>query len=81
MIKVYGTHECGYCKRAKELLDIYGVQYQYFTIGEDVPVSDVKALVPEDWRTVPIVLENDKFIGGFTNLEELLENGSSGYGH
>lgn len=81
MIKVYGTPTCSYCKKAKELIESYGRPYEYFSIGEDVAISEVKTYVPEGWRTVPIVTLNDKFVGGYEQLAELLENECSSYGH
>jgi glutaredoxin len=77
MITVYGKHNCGYCTKAKNLLESKKIPYQYITIGEDIGVDEFVALYP-NVRTAPYILNNSTAIGGFTDLQSYLEETSGG---
>ena len=62
MIRIYGTTNCKWCKQAQAFCITKGLDYVYDDIENVV--------VPENWRTVPIIFVNDQFIGGFTELQE-----------
>lgn len=74
-IRIYTTDACGYCVRAKGLLERKGVPFReiYF------PRSDMKArmdLVELTGRyTVPQILVDDRPIGGWDDLRALDEAG------
>ena len=78
MIQIYGTPTCTYCSKAKALLDSRNIEYKYFSIGEDVSKSEVLEIIPEGWKTVPIILNNNSFIGGYDQLAQLIEETSGG---
>ena len=79
MIRVYGRENCNYCRLAKELLDRIGINYAYSTIGEDVGIDEIKNLFPTA-RTVPIVEVNGKWIGGYNELKQYIEESRSADG-
>lgn len=79
MIRIYGTPTCSYCVKAKAYLDSKSIPYQYFSIGEDVSKSEVLEIVPEGWKTVPIIFDNAKFLGGYDQLVQLMEETSNGF--
>lgn len=80
MIEIYGKNDCGYCIAAKELLEELKVPFNYFTVGEDVQVGSITARFP-GVRTVPVVVVNGDWIGGYDDLKVYLEETKSDYGH
>lgn len=79
-IKIYGKENCSYCTKAKHLLESYNLNYDYFSLGTDLTVDELLESFPTA-KTVPIVVVNDKWIGGFNELENYLEETMSNYGH
>lgn len=76
MYTVYGTDTCPYCNMAKDLLQSKGIPYQYINIQDSEEYTEYFQQC--GWQTVPqIIDENEKYIGGFTDLREKL-NGQVG---
>lgn len=67
---------CGYCQKAKNLLDKSGIRYEY----HDIPDEDKEFLYAHidgltgGHRTFPIVFTHDKFIGGYQELEKYIRS-------
>lgn len=78
MIVVYGKYGCGYCEKAKNLLDMKKIPYEYFTIGEDIGVNEFVEQFP-DVRSAPFIINNNEVIGGYTDLQKYIEETSSGF--
>lgn len=73
-VELYTANYCPYCHAAKALLDKKGVKYKEVDVTED-PVMKQRVMEEHGWRTVPIILINDKLIGGFDELRVLeIEN-------
>ena len=73
-VEIYSHDRCGYCKRAKALLDRLGVEYTEYNIYED---EDAMAVMREGGhRTVPQIFIDDVHIGGHDDLVEMHENGA-----
>ena len=74
-VKVYSTRVCAYCQAAKRLLD--QVQLPYEEIGLDDKPELRQKLSEENghYRTVPMIFIDNKFIGGFTELQALHKQG------
>ncbi len=69
-IVIYTTAWCGYCVRAKALLDGRGLVYEEINVDDD---PGFRARVHEatgGW-TVPQILIGGKPIGGYTELWQL----------
>lgn len=79
MIKIYGTPSCSYCVKAKAFLDARNISYRYYSIGEDISKSEVLEIIPENWKTVPAIFNENKFIGGLDQLVQLIEETSNGF--
>jgi len=79
MIIVYGKHGCGYCEKAKNLLEIKKIPYEYYTIGEDIGVNEFIDQYP-NVRSAPFIINNDEVIGGFSELQRYVEETASGFG-
>lgn len=77
MIKIYGTANCSFCKKAVDLAESYNIMYQY--IDAESNQQQFRELFP-DAKTVPQILWNDNYVGGYTELAEEIENTIGGYG-
>ena len=70
-IEIYTSPWCGYCHRAKRLLDKKGVQYtEYDVTAEPARRQEMMQRVPGS-HTVPQIFIDDKGIGGCDELFEL----------
>jgi glutaredoxin 3 len=69
MITVYTREGCVHCEAAKNLLQRKGISYVEKKIGVDVSREDLSSLYP-NVRTTPVVVDDDKLIGGSDNLRE-----------
>ncbi len=73
-IRMYTTRRCGYCIRAKTLLDSRGLPYEEINLDDD-PGFRQKLLELTGGWTVPQILIDDEPIGGFTELWRLDKSG------
>jgi glutaredoxin 3 len=69
---VYTSTFCGYCFAAKSLLSKKGIQFEEINLSKS-PESREEVMEKWGWRTVPLIIINDKLIGGFRELA-LLES-------
>jgi glutaredoxin 3 len=69
-VKIYTTTYCPYCYAAKALLDRKGVKYKEIDVTRD-PAMKRRVMDEIGWRTVPIILINDRLVGGFDDLRAL----------
>ncbi|OGQ06199.1 MAG: glutaredoxin 3 [Deltaproteobacteria bacterium RIFCSPLOWO2_01_44_7] len=74
-VKIYTTNYCGYCKKAKALLEERGIAF------EEIDVTDNDSM--RDWlvkktgfKTVPQIFIDEEPIGGYDQLAELDQTGS-----
>jgi glutaredoxin 3 len=73
-VQIYTTRWCGYCERAKSLLDAKGVAYEEVALDGD-PSFRAKLLDLAGSWTVPQVLVDGRPIGGYTELVRLEREG------
>lgn len=68
---VYGRSEppCSFCDNLKTLLDEKGVDYLYKDISEENVFVEYCSY---RLRTVPAVFKDGEYIGGFTEIKELI---------
>ena len=74
-VELYTKAYCPYCHRAKELLNIKGVDFIEYEISND-PAKAAEMVQRTAGRTVPQVLIDDRPVGGCSELFELDENGA-----
>lgn len=78
----FGLSYCGYCKKTIELLNRKKIIYKYYVIDNifneffDI-FKQISILHPElninpSHNTVPVIFINRKFIGGYNDLEKIL---------
>jgi glutaredoxin 1 len=66
--EVYGSSTCGYCRRAKSLLEAKGIPYREFIVGEDISDEELTKKIGKPALTVPQIFLDGEYIGGYTAL-------------
>jgi ribonucleoside-diphosphate reductase alpha chain len=69
---IYGKDNCPYCSAAKKLLDAKGIAYTYVDLVE-LGKTAAEVTGRPDVRTVPQIYLEGKYVGGFTELNELFK--------
>jgi len=69
---IYSTPACGYCKMAKTLLEKKGIDYEEFMVGTDITKNELIETIGQDVRSVPQILIDNKYVGGYTELSKFL---------
>ena len=73
-IRVYSTRWCGYCVRAKALLETRGIDFEEISLDDD-PAFRQKLFDLTGGSTVPQILIDGRPIGGYTELWRLDRDG------
>ena len=73
-IRIYTTRWCGYCVRAKALLDSRGLPYEEVHLEDDDGFRARLQELTGGW-TVPQILIDERPIGGYTELWRLDREG------
>ena len=73
-IRLYTTAWCGYCIRAKALLDARGHAYEETSLDDDHAFRQRVFDLGRQW-TVPLVTIDDEPIGGYEELAALDRSG------
>ena len=66
-IQIYTTRWCGFCVRAKTLLDSGGLAYEEISLDDDPAFRQTVLAATGGW-TVPQILVDGRPIGGYTEL-------------
>ena len=70
-VLIYTKFGCGFCYRAKRLLDQKGVEYVDHEITMGVPKRDEMLARAPMARTVPQIFIGDTYVGGSDDLHAL----------
>lgn len=73
-VTLYTTGWCGYCMRAKALLDRKGVAYREIDVEAD-PARRAEMVARSHRRTVPQIFLGDLHLGGSDDLAALERSG------
>ncbi|MFL5970482.1 MAG: glutaredoxin domain-containing protein [Gaiellaceae bacterium] len=73
-VQVYSTRWCGYCVRAKALLDSRGIEYEEIWLDSDPAFRQKLFDLTGGW-TVPQIVVDGRPIGGYTELWRLDRDG------
>ncbi|HEX7255191.1 MAG TPA: glutaredoxin domain-containing protein [Gaiellaceae bacterium] len=73
-IQVYTTRWCGYCVRAKALLEERGIEYDEVSLDDEPAFRQTLFDLTGGW-TVPQILVDGKPIGGYVELWRLDQAG------
>lgn len=75
MIRIYTASYCPWCKKAVELLVSRGVSFSAVDVTNDEEQRN-SIITLSGCRTVPQIWVDDKFIGGFSDLDRLDREGT-----
>jgi glutaredoxin 3 len=70
-IVMYSTTWCGYCHRARGLLERKGVGVQEIKVDEDPSQREVMVQKSGGRRTVPQIFIGERHVGGYDDLAAL----------
>ena len=70
-LKVYSTGICPICDKTKSLLNKWGIQYDEVRVDQDQAALREFSQVTNGARTVPQIIIDGNWIGGFSELTEL----------
>jgi glutaredoxin 3 len=73
-IEMYTTRWCGYCVRAKTLLEARGLPFEEISLDDDPGFRGRLVELTGGW-TVPQILIDGRPIGGYTELWQLHRSG------
>lgn len=81
MITIYSMKNCSWCQAAKNLAEQYQLEHEVIEIGPSNPkaLDELRKLVP-NLRTVPQIFWNGRYIGGYNEFAEEVQNTIGGYG-
>lgn len=74
-LEIYGRESCPFCVKAKELAktlkDMGYIEGYVYTdyIREAIPVAQLSEIAKTPIKTVPVVLMDGVYIGGYTDLK------------
>lgn len=73
-VVVYSKVPCPYCVSVKRFFAEKGIAYQEIDLTDKF--DEMQKIKEETgWRTFPIVMIDDKLIGGYTDIKSLDESG------
>lgn len=70
LVRMYTTRWCGYCVRAKALLEQRGIPYEEISLDDDPAFRQTLHDLTGRW-TVPQILVDGEPIGGYVELWRL----------
>lgn len=73
---MYTTAWCGFCVRAKQLLDRRGIPYREISLEGDPAFRETVATLGRGQTSVPLILLDDEPIGGYEELAALDRSGA-----
>lgn len=73
MIIIYGKPQCPFCDKAKHLLDVRQINYEYRQLGVDFEREQILEEFPEA-RTFPQIVINGIKIGGYEQMLTYIED-------
>ena len=74
-IRIYTTRWCGYCVRAKAVLDAKGLPYEEIPLDDDPAFRQTLHELTGGW-SVPQIVIDGRPIGGYTELWRLSQAGA-----
>ncbi|MFT7388744.1 MAG: glutaredoxin 1 [Candidatus Endobugula sp.] len=71
---IFGRPDCGYCVRAKQLLEKNDQDMRWIDIqAEGISKADLEKTIGKPVETVPQIFHGKTYIGGYTELAEYMQ--------
>jgi glutaredoxin 3 len=75
-IEIYSADYCGYCQRAKKLLESLDLKYNEHNLEDEGVLEDFRTLGEDlNIHTIPQIFINGTHVGGFDELNQLVQSG------
>lgn len=76
-IEIYTSATCPYCIKAKKLLQMLKLEYTEYNIDDkfDAICEELSSKYNKQIQTVPQIIINNNYIGGYTDLENVYKSG------
>ncbi len=76
-IDIYTSNTCPYCIKAKKLLQMLKLDYTEHNVDNDFDkmCEDLSAKYNQKVQTVPQIIINGHYVGGYSDLEALHKSG------
>ncbi len=76
-IDVYTSSSCPYCTKAKKLLQMLDLEYSEHNVDEDFDdmCEDLALQFGKPIQTVPQIIVNGRYVGGYSDLEAMQKSG------
>ena len=71
---VYGTKRCNFCKLVVNALEKEGATVEKIDVSEPNNLIEMRKVAGENARTVPQVVVDGKYIGGYTEVDRYLRS-------
>jgi len=68
---MWSKYNCSYCDQAKKLLQAHDIKFEERKIGDGWTKEELLEAIPTA-RTVPQIIVNGQYIGGYTELRTFL---------
>ena len=75
---VFSKLSCAPCAQAEQLLKDHNQNYTKLILDQDFDVIELYNNVPKSVRTFPAILKDGVFIGGLSDLQQVLSEEVSG---
>ena len=69
-VKMYSTQYCPFCIAAKNLFKSLDIEYEEIDLTNKLE-ERLEISTRYNWRTVPIIIINEKLVGGFDELNKM----------
>lgn len=73
-VKIYVTSNCPFCVRAKQFLQAKNIDFELIDLTHD-PEALKTLKEKTHWKTVPQIFFGETFIGGYTDMIKLDDEG------
>ncbi|TBR43827.1 GrxA family glutaredoxin [Marinomonas agarivorans] len=71
---IFGHDACGFCRRAKQLLEKKELPFRYVNIHkEGITKEALSQLIGKEVHTVPQIFKDKEYVGGFEALNASLQ--------
>lgn len=76
-IEVFTSSTCPYCTKAKKLLQMLDLEYIEHNVDDDFDgmCEELSTTYGKQIQTVPQIIINGHYVGGYTDLETIHKNG------
>jgi glutaredoxin 3 len=73
MVIIYGAEWCGYCIRAKKLVEQYQLDFEFKDVDNPEIKQQLESMLPNH-KTIPQIWWHGIHIGGYDNFAREVEN-------